>query len=105
MGNFLDADAMRRQNDTVVRLTVVTTLGLIGSVSTSFLGMNLLAWADEPVGWRIAVFTLVLAVTAGLTLYTVNRSRHLSEFLDALSDERLSWQGKLTVLRKVWLRR
>ncbi len=44
MGNFLDVEAMRRQNETVVRLTVVTTFGLVGTVTTGFLGMNLLDW-------------------------------------------------------------
>jgi hypothetical protein len=56
MGNFLDVDAMRRQNETVVRLTVVTIFGLIGTVSTGFLGMNLLAWAEQPTNWRILAF-------------------------------------------------
>jgi hypothetical protein len=34
-------------------------------------------------------FSIVLMVTAALTLYTVVKSRRLSEFLDALSDEKL----------------
>jgi Mg2+ and Co2+ transporter CorA len=41
-------DTLRRQANTVVRLTVVTTFGLIGTVVTGFLGMNLLALADAP---------------------------------------------------------
>ena len=45
----LENEALRRQADTVTRLTVVTTLALIGTTVTGFLGMNLLAWADEPV--------------------------------------------------------
>ena len=36
MGNFLEVEALRRQNETVVRLTVVTTFGLIGTVTTGF---------------------------------------------------------------------
>ena len=39
------ADSLRRQANTVVRLTVVTILGLIGTITTGFLGMNLLAEA------------------------------------------------------------
>jgi len=104
MGNFLDVEAMRRQNETVVRLTVVTTFGLIGTVGTGFLGMNLLAWADHPTELRILAFAIVLAVTSALTLYTVVKSRRLSALLDALSDEQVGWRGKLKALRNVWSR-
>jgi len=102
MGNFLDVEAMRRQNETVVRLTVVTTFGLIGTVCTGFLGMNLLAWADHPLELRALAFFAVTIVTAVLTAYTVAKSRRLSEFFDALSDEHVSWRGKLKALRDVW---
>jgi Mg2+ and Co2+ transporter CorA len=102
MGNFLDVEAMRRQNETVVRLTVVTTFGLIGTVCTGFLGMNLLAWADHPLELRALAFFAVTAVTTVLTAYTVAKSRRLSEFFDALSDEHVSWRGKLKALREVW---
>ena len=50
MNAYLDADSLRRQANTVVRLTVVTIFGLIGTVTTGFLGMNLLAEADAPPG-------------------------------------------------------
>ena len=83
-------------------LTVVTTFGLIGTVTTGFLGMNILAWAEHPADWRIMVFTLVLVATSALTLYTVLKSHRLSEFLDALSDERTGWRGKIRSLRRVW---
>ena len=43
MNTYLDADSLRRQANTVVRLTVVTIFGLMGTVTTGFLGMNLLA--------------------------------------------------------------
>ena len=75
MGNFLDVEAMRRQNETVVRLTVVTTFGLIGTVCTGFLGMNLLAWAEHPTELRVLAFLVVLVVTTALTIYTVMKSR------------------------------
>jgi hypothetical protein len=105
MGNFLDVEAMRRQNETVVRLTVVTTFGLIGTVCTGFLGMNILAWAEHPTELRILAFLVVLAITASLTVYTVMKSRGLSEFLDALSDDQVSWRGKMKALRSVWRKR
>jgi len=48
MDEYLDSDSLRRQANTVVRLTVVTVFGLIGTVTTGFLGMNLIAAADSP---------------------------------------------------------
>jgi hypothetical protein len=38
MSEYLESDTLRRQANTVVRLTVVTTFGLIGTVATGFLG-------------------------------------------------------------------
>ncbi len=105
MSNFLEVEAMRRQNETVVRLTVVTTFGLIGTVTTGFLGMNVLAWADQPADWRILVFVLVLAATSALTLYTVVKSSRLSEFMEVLSDEQVGWMGKASALARVWRKR
>jgi Mg2+ and Co2+ transporter CorA len=105
MGNFLEVEAMRRQNETVVRLTVVTIFGLIGTVCTGFLGMNLLAWAEHPTELRILAFLGVLVGTSAVTLYTVVKSRRLSELLDALSDEKLGWRTKAKALREVWLNR
>ena len=91
MGGFLDVEAMRRQNETVVRLTVVTTFGLVGTVH-----------AEEPIGWRIAAFLAIFVPTALLTLYTVMKSRRLSDFLDALSDEQVSWRRRWRALMRVW---
>jgi hypothetical protein len=102
MGNFLDVEAMRRQNETVVRLTVVTTFGLIGTVVTGFLGMNLFGWSEEPAWWRAAAFFAIFMPATFLTLYTVMKSRRLSDFLDALSDERASWKDRFRALRRVW---
>jgi hypothetical protein len=105
MTQYLDSDQLRRQADTVVRLTVVTTLGLIGTVSTGFLGMNLIAEADQPLGTKLAYFALVFFPTLVLTLYTVVKSKRLSEFLEALSDERLQRRDKLNILLNVWKRK
>jgi hypothetical protein len=102
MGNFLDVEAMRRQNETVVRLTVVTTFGLVGTVTTGFLGMNLFAWADESAFWRFVAFLVIFVPVTFLTLYTVMKSRRLSEFLDALSDEHVSWGSRWRALLRVW---
>lgn len=102
MNSYLDADSLRRQANTVVRLTVVTIFGLIGTVTTGFLGMNLLAEADSPMSRRIWLFSLVFVLTTALTVYTMVKSKRLSDFLDALSDERLSGWSKLKALALVW---
>jgi hypothetical protein len=86
MSEFLENEAIRRQSDTVTRLTVVTTLGLIGTTVTGFLGMNLLDWANQPAPWRIETFLIVLVPTIILTLVTIAKSRPLSDMMESLSD-------------------
>jgi hypothetical protein len=88
----------------MVRLTVVTTFGLIGTVTTGFLGMNILAWADEPPVARIVIFLAVFMPIALLTLYTVSLSPRLSGFLESLSDETAPLRKKLLAARLVWRR-
>ncbi len=104
MNSYLDADSLRRQANTVVRLTVVTIVGLIGTITTGFLGMNLLAEADAPLSRRIGFFVLVTVVATLLTGFTMSKSKRLSDFLDALSDDRLSAWQKLKALSIVWRR-
>ena len=104
MSTYLDSDTLRRQANTVVRLTVVTTFGLIGTVVTGFLGMNLLALAEAPMLERIAYFLIVLIPVTVLTFYTIVKSKRLSDFLEALSDERLPASVKFKTLADVWKR-
>ena len=58
MSQYLDSDVLRRQGETMVRLTVVTTVGLIGMATTGFLGMNLIAEADGPFIKKLSFFCL-----------------------------------------------
>jgi hypothetical protein len=102
MSGYLEADGLRRQANTVVRLTVVTIFGLIGTITTGFLGMNLLAEADAPLSQRLLLFGTVFAATAAVTAYTMVKSKRLSDFLDALSDERLGAWAKFRALAAVW---
>jgi hypothetical protein len=104
MNSYLDADSLRRQANTVVRLTVVTIFGLIGTVTTGFLGMNLIAEADAPPLKKLLFFLGVFVPTVVLTFYTMTKSKGLSDFLDALSDERLSAWQKMKALAAVWRR-
>ena len=102
MSEYLEGDTLRRQANTVVRLTVVTTFGLIGTVATGFLGMNLLALADAPFLEKLGYFFLVLIPTGAITFYTIVKSKRLSDFLEAISDERLPAAAKLRTLLDVW---
>jgi hypothetical protein len=100
MNGYLDTDSTRRQANTILRLTVVTIFGLIGTVATGFLGMNLLAAAGEPLLWRVLLFLVILGVTGAVTLYMVVKSKALADFLDALSDERVGWREKWRTLTR-----
>ncbi len=102
MNAYLDSDALRRQANTVVRLTVVTIFGLIGTVSTGFLGMNLLSEAENPIWVKFVFFLVVFIPIILLTFYTMVKSKRLSDFLDALSDERLTVGKKFAALLDVW---
>lgn len=104
MNRYLEADSLRRQANTVVRLTVVTIFGLIGTVTTGFLGMNLLAEAEAPMSRKLSVFAIVFLLTLALTIYTMAKSKRLSDFLDVLSDERASAWQKIKAFTLIWRR-
>jgi Mg2+ and Co2+ transporter CorA len=105
MSQYLDSDSLRRQANTVVRLTVVTTAGLVATITTGFLGMNLIEAAQEPLLDRLLFFALVAIPSTLATGFAVVKSKPLSDFLEALSDERLSAGEKLSTLRGVWKKR
>ena len=50
------------------------------------------------------MFGLVFGATTALTIYTMVKSKGLSDFLDALSDERLTPWMKVKALASVWRR-
>lgn len=104
MSEYLDSDSIRRQSNMVIRLTVVTTVGLIGTITTGYFGMNLMAEADSHLVRKIVYFVVGTAATTALTAWIVARSRRLSDFLEALSDERLSGRQKFAALLAVWRR-
>ncbi|CAK0769487.1 CorA-like Mg2+ transporter protein [uncultured Gammaproteobacteria bacterium] len=102
MAQYLENDGLRRQANTVVRLTVVTTFGLIGTVTTGFLGMNLLAEADAPLSTKLLYFILTLIPSTIITLYTVMISKRMADLLEVLSDERLTLRKKLGFFTGTW---
>jgi hypothetical protein len=104
MNQYLETDSLRRQANTMVRLTVVTTFGLVGTVTTGFLGMNLIAAADEPLALKVVYLLMTLFATVALTTYTLTKSRRFSDLLDALADERLPSRSKWSAFFEVWRR-
>ena len=64
--------------------------------------MNLLAEADAPLSRKLLWFAVILVLTTWLTVYTMIKSKRLSDFIDALSDERHTFRTKLGVLARVW---
>ena len=105
MEQYLDSDTFRRQANVVVRLTVITIVGLIGTTATGFLGMNLIAEADQSLAIKVLYFMLVTISVVFLVFYSVVKSKRLADFLETLSDERASTRHKLKSLLEVWARR
>jgi hypothetical protein len=103
MGQYLDSDAARRQSDIVLRLTVVTILGLIGTIATGFLGMNLIDETQQPLHIKLGVFLAVMIPSVGLTLLTVLKSGRLAQLIDTLADERLDTRAKLREVRRLFM--
>ena len=102
MSNYLDSDSQRRQSNTVVRLTVITTLGLVATVTTGYFGMNIIAFGEGSVGERATHGLLASVIFVGLVMYAVARSKRLSNFLEALSDERLTFRGKVQAFLQIF---
>ncbi len=88
MSDYLNGDSEREQADTVLRLTVVTVVGLVMTVVTGFFGMNLIALTDEPLWIRTLYFLIGTVLTVVLVMLTVARSRQLAQWLESLSAER-----------------
>ncbi|MCX7208106.1 MAG: hypothetical protein NT086_19415 [Proteobacteria bacterium] len=102
MSQYLENDDLRRQADTVVRLTVVTILGLVGTTVTGFLGMNLFDLSAAPLWLRLVYFFATFIPISALTMYSLMKSRMLSEFLDFMSDDRMGLSDKFNIIKVSW---
>ena len=100
MSHYLDSDSQRRQSNTVVRLTVITILGLITTVTTGYFGMNIIAFGEGPPLERLVHGVLATLVFVGMVAFAIVRSKSLSELLEVLADERTPTHKKL---RTFWL--
>jgi Mg2+ and Co2+ transporter CorA len=105
MEQYLNSDTFRRQANTVLRLTVITIVGLVGTTVTGFLGMNLIAAAEVDLATKVLYFVLVTIPVTLLVFYSVVKSKRLADFLETLSDERASSRAKLGALLNVWGKR
>ncbi len=103
MGHYLDSDDARKQGDAVLRLTVVTILGLIGTIATGFLGMNLIDEADNPLPTKLLYFAMVMIPTVLLTLLTVRYSRMIADLIDTLADDsHVGLHSRVRALKQVF---
>ena len=105
MEQYLNSDNFRRQANTVLRLTVITIVGLIGTTATGFLGMNLISEAEQPLSVKVLYFLIVMVPVTLLVFYSVMKSKRLADFLEVLSDERAPVKTKIGALVDVWARR
>jgi hypothetical protein len=104
MSAYLDSDGLRRQADTVLKLTVVTVFGLIGTFASGILGMNIFDETSRPPVVKLLIFLVVAVPATLIIMYTVMKSKRLSDFLEALSNERTGINAKLRALVNVWRR-
>lgn len=101
MSQYLDSDSQRRQSNTVVRLTVITILGLIATVTTGYFGMNIIAFGEGTVGDRALHGLAATLIFISLVLFAVARSKRLSDFLETLADEKVGFKGKLAAVWQI----
>jgi hypothetical protein len=103
MTEYLDSDQLKQHAETVTRLTVVTAFGLIGTVATGILGMNLFDEAANPPMTKLMYFMVVFVPVTLLTFYTIVKSKRLSVFLDSLSSEQLDRRQKWRAFLQIWV--
>ena len=84
---ILDSDLLRRQSGSMLRLTVVTIMGLVGTISTGFLGMNLIDQTAAPLKVKLMYFGVVSLAAIVFTVLTIVFSRALAGVFDWLSKD------------------
>ena len=85
---YLDSNTLRKQNTSMHRLTVVAVIGLVGTIVTGFLGINLIAEADAPLDYKIRFFGAVTLIVSILVALAVAYSKPVATLLDRLSGEK-----------------
>jgi hypothetical protein len=105
MSAYLDSDLLRRQSMTFLRFTVATIIGLIWTCATGFLGMNVIAAADQPLAVKALYFAATVAAFAAVTFYTLAKSQRIANFLDVLTNERIAPRAKGRAMLEIWRKR
>jgi Mg2+ and Co2+ transporter CorA len=95
MSHYLDSDSQRRQSNTVLRLTVITIIGLIATVTTGYFGMNIIAFGEGAIWERLLHGVLATAAFTVLILLAIARSKRLSDFLEILTNENTPLHKKM----------
>jgi uncharacterized membrane protein YciS (DUF1049 family) len=88
--------AQRQQTATIVHLTVVTTFSMVGTVTTSLLGMNLLAEAEAAISTHLTYFFITTLITGLLILLAILKSKQLSDAMDVLADDQKTLRTRLS---------
>lgn len=102
MSAYLESDTLRRQANTVVRLTVVTVFGMIGTVVTGVFGMNLFDFAEIQMPQQVVLLVVMSVLVTTLLLYTLAKSKALADFLDSVSETELPTRAKFKAFLDVW---
>lgn len=102
MSAYLDSESLRRQSRFFLKLTVVTICFMVGAITTSILGMNVLDFEGETGVQKFIAAVLAFIGVVLLTTYTVMKSRRLAAFIDILSDERISFREKTQAFFGIW---
>lgn len=102
INQYLDNDRTRKQTDNAMRLTVVSICGMVGTIVTGFLGMNLYSHADFTPLTKLTIFLCVLLPAVTLAVVTITFSKRLADFMEALSSEGLTWSEKLMTFKQIW---
>ena len=105
MSHYLDSDSQRRQSNTVVRLTVITILGLIATVTTGYFGMNIIAFGEGSIAMRLAHGVIATAIFVSMVILAIVRARRLSDFIEALADDKMSIKRKFKAFWRVFYQR
>jgi hypothetical protein len=87
MVHYLDSNTLRRQSGAMHRLTIVTIIGMVGTISTGFLGMNLIAESEAPFALKVLYFGVVTAAAAGATALSVIFAGPLGRLMEKISGE------------------
>jgi hypothetical protein len=87
MVHYLDSNTLRRQSGTMHRLTIVTIIGMVGTISTSFLGMNLISASEAPLALKVLYFSIATAASAAATALSVTFAGPLGRLIERISGE------------------